>query len=80
MNEQENTALKIGVRQICKGCSLVTRPSHHPAFDHLQYAKMEGEGGILSRNDISVYLGRQRREGGSPIERMHFVHAFFVLN
>jgi len=24
--------------------SLVPRPSHRPVFDHLQYAKMEGEG------------------------------------
>ena len=25
-------------------CSLVTRPSTPPVFDHLQYAKMEEEG------------------------------------
>ena len=32
-------------------------------------------------NDVSVYLGRQKLGGGnSLIERMHFVHAFFVLN
>ena len=30
-------------------------------------------------NDISVHLGRQREEE-SLIERMHFTHAFFVLN
>ena len=25
-------------------CSLIPRPSHHPGFDRLQYAKMEREG------------------------------------
>ena len=55
--------------------SLVPRPSHHPVFDRLQYAKMEGEGrlGIIYHvNDVSVYLGRQRvdRGGeGSPIKK-----------
>ena len=29
-------------------------------------------------NDVFVYLGRQRE--GSPIERTHFGHTFFVLN
>ena len=61
--------------------SLVPRPSHHPFFDRLQYAKMEGEGLVhfYHVNGVSVYLGRQRGEW-SPIERMHFMHTFFISN
>ena len=42
--------------------SLVPRPSHHPVFDHLQYAKMKGEGLVhfYHVNDFSVYLGIQQ--------------------
>ena len=42
--------------------SLIPRPSHHPVFDCLQYAKMEGEGLVhfYHVNDTSVYC------------RMHF--------
>ena len=40
-----------------------------PTFDHLQYPKLEVEGPFYYTNDISVYPGRQRREGSS-IERM----------
>ena len=45
--------------------SLVPRPSHHPVFDHLPYAKMKGEGPFYHMNDISVYLSRQMG-GGVP--------------
>ena len=60
------------------GGSLVPMPSYHSGFVCLQYAKTEGgrPGIFYHMDDVSVYLGRQ---GGSPIERMHFMHAFFVL-
>ena len=50
--------------------SLVPRPSHHPVFDRLQYAKTEGEGlvSFYHVNDVSVYLGRQR--GGGVSDRI----------
>ena len=52
--------------------SLVPRPSHHPVFDRLQYAQIEGGAwSILSRE---WHQCRQKREG-SLIARMHFVHA-----
>ena len=40
-------------------------PSHHSGFDHLQYAKMEGESLVhfITWYDVSVYLGRQRGWG-----------------
>ena len=46
-------------------CRLVPRPSHHPEFDHLQYAKNGGgrPGPFYHVNDVSVYLGRQRGQG-----------------
>ena len=52
-------------------------PSHHLVFDHLQYAKMKGEG--LVYFIIWMTSGRQREEG-SMIERMRSTHVFFVLN
>ena len=53
-------------------CGLTSppRPSHHTAFDCLQYAKT-GEGGpspFYHVNEVSVYLGRQRR-GGVPDQK-----------
>ena len=41
-------------------CSLVPRPSHHPVFDHLQYAKTE-EGLIhfYHVKDVSVYTEKE---------------------
>ena len=63
-------------------CSLVPRPSHRPVFDHLQYAKTEGEGlvhFVTLRMSVSTQV--DRGGGRSPlIERTHFVHAFFTLN
>ena len=49
--------------------SLVPRPSHHPVFYHLQYAKMEG----------LVHFITWMTER-SPIERTYFAQAFFVLS
>ena len=46
-----------------KYISLISRPSHRPVFDRLQYVKWRGK--VWSVNDISVYLGRQRG-GGVP--------------
>ena len=37
------------------GCSLVPRSSHHPVFDGLQHAKMEGRpGSIYHVSDVNV--------------------------
>ena len=46
-------------------CSLIPRPSYHPVFDCLLYAKMErGEPGpFYHMNDLSGYLGGQRGAG-----------------
>ena len=56
------------------GSSLVPRPSHRPVFDRLQCAKTEGEGlgAFYHVNDVSVYLGRQRR--GGVIDRKDAFH------
>ena len=60
--------------------SLVPRPSQSPVLVAWSMQKWRGEAWYhLSRKWRRVYLGRQRGEG-SPIERTHFVHAFFVLN
>ena len=51
--------------------SLVPRPSHCPVFDRYAVCKSGGRRpGIFHHvNDVSVYLGRQRRGGeGCPIE------------
>ena len=46
---------------VIHGTSLIPRPSHHPIFDCLQYAKTRGMPGIFYNvNDVSVYLGRVR--------------------
>ena len=58
----------------CRCASLIPRPSHHPVFDRLKYAKMEGE--RPGMNDVSVYEGGK----GSLLGRTHFTHALFVLN
>ena len=60
-------------RLLLDACSLVLRPSHH---------KNGGvrPGPFYYVNDVSVYQGRQRGGEWSPIERMYFAHAFFVLN
>ena len=42
-------------------CSLVLRPSHRPVFDHLQYAKTEGEGlvhFVTLRMSVSTQVDR----------------------
>ena len=58
--------------------SLVPRPSHRPVLITWSMQKQGGRPGIFYHvNDVSVYLGRQRGEG-SPIERTHFLHAFFT--
>ena len=54
-------ATKIAMRVVAKcsetslrECSLVSRPSYHPVFDRLQYAKTEGEvggGGCILQNN-----------------------------
>ena len=49
---------------------IVPRPSHHPLFDRLQYAKKKKNGGgrpgpFYHVNDINVYLSRQRK-GSKP--------------
>ena len=49
------------------------RPSQHPIFDHLQYAKTEGERWSIF-NDVGVYLGRQR--GGRVPHRRDELEAF----
>ena len=52
------------LRGIKHAFSLIPRPSHCPVFDRLQYAKMEGEGlhgPFYHVNDVSVYLGQQKR-------------------
>ena len=37
--------------------TLPPRPSHHPAYDHLQYTKQMGENlSIYHMSDITVYL------------------------
>ena len=79
---QKNVKLhKVNLRfLVCLQVYPHTRPSHHPVFDCLQYAKTgERPGPFYHVNDISVYLGRQRGEG-SPIEITHFTHTFFILN
>ena len=57
----------------CSWISLVPRPSHHPVFDRMQYAKMEGGGlvhFISCMTSVSTQ-GRQRAGGGDfPIEKM----------
>ena len=52
-------------------------PSHHLVFDHLQYAKMKGEGLVYF---ITWMTSGRQREEGSMIERMRSTHVFFVLN
>ena len=47
--------------------SLIPTPSHHPIFDRLQYAKMEGGRSGYHVNAVSVYLGTQRGEGGGGV-------------
>ena len=60
--------------------SLSPRPPHSPVFfDHLQHAKMDGEGlvQIYHVNGINVYLGRQR--GRVLTKRTYFAQTIFVL-
>ena len=55
-------------------CSFISRPSHRPVFDHLQYAKTEGKGlvyFITWMMSVSTYLGRQR-EGGIAHHKNEF--------
>ena len=62
--------------------SLVSRLSRAPSsFWSLAVCKNGGgrPSPFYHVNDVSVYLGRQRGEG-SPIERTHFMHIFFILN
>ena len=54
--------------KLCDICSLATRASHRPVFDHLQYAKTGRPAPFHHLNDISVYPGRQRG-GGVPNEK-----------
>ena len=60
-------------------CSLILRSFHCSAFDHLQYAKTEGEGLFLFFNvdDVSVYFSRQRG-GGVPYRKKYFMQASFI--
>ena len=61
--------------------SLIPRSSHRPVFDHLQYAKTEGESLVSFITWMMSVATEVDREGeGSLIERTHFVHTFFVLN
>ena len=62
-------------------CSLILRSFHCSAFDHLQYAKTEGEGLFLFFNvdDVSVYFSRQRG-GGVPYRKKYFMQASFISN
>jgi len=56
-------------------------PSHRPVFDRLQHAKVEGEGLVhfCHMNDISVYLGSQRRGGISHRKKKNNVFCTHVL-
>ena len=57
--------------------SLLPRLSHHPVFDGLQYAKMEGEAwSILSREWRQCLPKVDRGGEGPPIERTRFAPAF----
>ena len=49
--------------------SLAPKPSHHPVFDRLLYAKIEGEGLGCIYDTSDINLNRQR----SPNETAHFV-------
>ena len=56
--------------------NLVTRPSHHPVFDGLQYPNnREGRPGPFYHvNGVSIYLGRQRGVGiKRPSSRTYLV-------
>ena len=59
----------------------VPRPSQHPFFDRLQYAKTNGEGVVhfvIWMTSISVHLGRQR-EGGVPDHKKKFCGLILLL-
>ena len=58
--------------------SLVPWPSHHPVFDRCSMLKRRGKAwSIYHVNDVSAYLGRQRR-GGVP-DWKNELEAFFLV-
>ena len=56
--------------------SLVPRPSHCPVFAVCK--NRGGRPGPFYHMNVSSKVDREGE--GSPVERMHFVHTFFVLN